>query len=153
MNYRNIKNTYYRSYNCGGYALGTFDWYAPYADDDDSVSYRNWNNDNIVDILEDMVNFILNEFGDYIRQINDLTELEKDENAVAFRIGDDDFHFMLRHSNGHWSHKRGNQHIEKIRKKDVFSPEWINGISITYFSTIVLFAVRREAIMNEQENF
>lgn len=153
MNYRNTKNTYYRTYNCGGYALGTFDWYTPYDDDDDSVFCRRWNDDDIDEILEDMTDIILNEFDGYIRQIHDISELTEGENAVAFRIGEDDFHFMLRHSNGHWYHKRGNQPIEAIRKNQVFSEEWGTGRLVTYTSAIVLFAVQREAIMNEQENF
>lgn len=151
MNYRNVKNCYAEEYNCGGYALGTFDWYLPY--DDFSVADRVlFGNENPDDVLRDMANFILDEFNGYIREISDFHELHENENAVAFRISEDDFHFILRQNNGHWYHKRGSHPIESIKKKDVFDDEWYNG-GISYDTDIILFAVQRERIINEQENF
>ena len=34
-NKRNVRNTERNTYNCGGYALGTFSWYCPHDENDE----------------------------------------------------------------------------------------------------------------------
>ena len=43
---------------------------------------------------------------------------------VAYRANSNDFHFMLRHENGNWSHKPGGKSPQAISQKIVFSEEW-----------------------------
>ena len=39
---RNVRNTEKRTYNCGGYALGTFSWYCPHRAEDDLTHFGNY---------------------------------------------------------------------------------------------------------------
>lgn len=130
---RNRFNTHCWDYNCGGYALGIYVWYQ-----------FNYYFDAVLEFgIEEMthlcVNAILCDFPT-LRVINDLHELQKNERAIAFRICEYDFHFMMRHKNGHWSHKPGRTPIRSITKAEVFNPKgW--ELSHTYDGPLVLFAM------------
>jgi hypothetical protein len=84
---------------------------------------------------------MLEVFKDKLRVIEDLHELKKNEYAIAYRMGAEDFHFMRRKRNGHWYHKMGMCTIQPILKEDVFSPCWYNDWGDEYNSRIVLLAV------------
>ena len=139
---RNRNNTDIRSFNCGGWALNTFSWYRPTIFGDNircwgDDYYQNMTDKQAFNITLKAVNAMLREFPD-LRVIEHLKELNKDEYAIAFRIGKDidDFHYCKRAKNGHWTHKMGGLCIEKITKKEVFAPVWLDG----YCGFIVLFA-------------
>lgn len=130
---RNRFNTHYWDYNCGGYALGIYVWY----------QFEDYFNSLRAVGVEEMthlcVDAILCDFP-ALRVINDLNELQKNERAIAFRICEKDFHFMMRHKNGHWSHKPGRMPIRSIAKVEVFNPKgW--ELSRTYNGPLVLFAM------------
>lgn len=139
MSYKNVmlKNTNRRSFNCGGYALETFDWYCP-----THLLSNLETKEERERYSRKAVRYMLEEFDD-LRVINDLNELEDNEYAIAFRVGYDDFHYVKRADNGVWYHKSGgNPKIRRMKKDVVFGKEWVNPLDrfCTYDSEIVLFA-------------
>ena len=128
---RNLNNSNKRYYNCAGYALETFNWYAP------SEHYREL---DLTD-LDDCVDFMIKDFNGYLRRINDISELKEDEYAIAFRMSNDnDFHYIKRDKRGIWRHKRGGMpFIETIKQKYVFSDLWFS----YYEGEIALLAKKR----------
>ena len=128
---RNIKNADRGEYNCGGYALGCYSWYCPF-----SHQVRDFEK-NVNQILKDFPN---------ARLIDNTQDLMPNEYMVAFRLSQDDFHFMKRGKNGVWREKRGSQsEIRIVPKSVVFGEVWSphrydNG----YRGEIALFAVKEE---------
>lgn len=130
---RNRFNTDRWDYNCGGYALGIYVWY----------QFEHYlaimRKVGVEKMTRLCVDALLRDFPT-LRVINDLRELQKNERAIAFRICENDFHFMMRHKNGHWSHKPGRTSIRSIAKAEVFNPEgW--ELSRTYDGPLVLLAM------------
>lgn len=129
---RNIKNTVKRTYNCGGYALGSFSWYLPQLNGDNVCRDGGTTVDDCVEAM--MIDF------PNLRRIQTLDELKENEYAVAFRLSDYDFHYVKRASNGHWFHKRGGSYyIDTMKEEVVFSESWGNG----YDGEIALLAIAR----------
>ena len=128
---RNTKNTNREEYNCGGYALGCYSWYCPFT--------------HQVRDFEKNVNQILKDFSN-VRLINNTQDLMPNEYMIAFRLSQDDFHFMKRSKNGVWREKRGSQfEIRVVPKSVVFGEVWSpdrydNG----YRGEIAFFAVKVE---------
>lgn len=140
---RSLNNTERCDYNCGGYALGLFNWYLPYPQElkdeiagfwgEWKMSYRK--------VLKIMVNYMVDTLP--VRRIKSLKQLdEKTEYCVALRLGKDDFHYVKRYQEGIWYHKRGGSyHIQRMEEKEVFSKKgWVDG---RYNSNIVLLAVKK----------
>lgn len=129
---RSTKNVDKYDYNCGGYALGTFNWWGFYC-----LRFSGERN------LEDCVEELLEVFPDKLRIITSPKECKSNEYVIAFRMSDVDFHFLKLSKNGRWYHKRGAfPKIEIFPKKDLFNKIWKNG-SYYYDSEIVFFAMRR----------
>ena len=128
---RNTRNTDRGEYNCGGYALGCYSWYCPF-----SHQVRDFEK-NVNQILKDFPN---------VRLIDNIQDLMPNEYMIAFRLSQDDFHFMKRSKNGVWREKRGSQsEIRIVPKSVVFGEVWSphrydNG----YRGEIALFAVKEE---------
>ena len=146
FNHRTSRNTDLEDYNCGGYALGTFNWYLPMSDLSETtwrlVEDRKMSVDEIAQYYAD---YILKDFEGYIRRIQDLKELKKDEQAIAFRVGEEDFHFCKRGKNGVWYHKPGRNTIRRIKRTEVFAERWVSPNSYTiYDSEIILFALKNQ---------
>lgn len=139
---RNRKNTSQRTYNCGGYAFNTYTWYQLMEDDEYYDFGSRWlSNEEICQKTQECIDYMLNDFED-LRVIKSLKELKKNEYAVAFRISGtqgNDFHFIKRHSNGKWSHKRGQCMIEPVLKEEVFAEDWRFKGSL-YQGNLILFA-------------
>lgn len=169
-NNRNIYNTNTLSYNCGGYALNTFNWYYPrntlddeeMIDSDEIWCYREEkleiilvnNNYNIINILNSYAlrdsYFMIQEFSGRLRRINAIDELKNDERAIAYRLGHDscdeelDFHFMFKNYNDtKWSHKMGSFRPENNKFTDnyVLNNYWEFG-DYCYDSNIILMALK-----------
>lgn len=140
---RNIKNTDKNLYNCGGYALGTFSWYCPNAEEDDPFGLWNFifSPLPIPELMERVtasaVEQMLIEFAD-LRVITTLAEVKSDEYPIAFRVSHDgDFHYVKRARNGHWYHKLGSDsRICRMAESVVFSKDW----GYRYDGRIVLLA-------------
>ncbi len=135
--HRNPYNTAPAEYNCGGFALGTYSWYAPY---DTSV----WHSYNAIlfikifesDILWDCVEWMLKEIPG-LRLIDKENEVKPYEVIVLFRIGNGDYHFV-RKVGDIYLHKRGSHHeIEVMDKEEVYSEMWCD----QYDSDIIMFAL------------
>lgn len=142
---RNFDNTSRDSYNCAGYALETYSCYCPYGDYDRMTKQGGSFNPIERNLMSyESVRTILNDFPD-TRLISTVKELHEDEYAFAFRVGDDDFHFVKRGANGHWYEKRGcTNPIYPMTKQQVFAEPW--GRRKNYTGPIFLFAKKRTEI-------
>lgn len=138
---RNSRNTELSQYNCGGYALNTYNWFCPYGSYDGDTLHGRRSKETT---LKNFTRYILLTFEERIRIISKVEEKTKDEYVIAFRIGYSDFHFMKRGDNGVWYHKPGSNTIRRIKKTEVFSDAWYtpNG-GIRYDSEIILFAMKK----------
>lgn len=135
-NVRNINNTRKRSYNCAGYALGTYSWYCPRHNASSSRAYSFKRSSTDKRHLAISVKTMLADFPD-MRVITSISELMPDEYAIAFRHSSDgDFHFAKRGRNGVWYNKAGGSHWIGILRKEYLNGIW-NG---RYNGEIVLFA-------------
>ena len=141
-NQRKLSNTNKSHYNCGGYALGLFNWFIPWTEElDDQIRGRDLvrSKDNYEEFLTTCVKYMVEHLP--VREINSLNELEKREYAVAFRLAIDDFHFIKRGFNGVWYDKQGwcpsiNTHTED---KVLNNSAWYG----RYNSRIVLLAMEK----------
>lgn len=144
-NNRNIENTPKHLYNCGGYALGTFSWYCPYSEkDDDNGSWFGFNcgyrtQEEAWRKTMYLVGFMLNDFCGQLRVIRDLSDLERHEYAIAFRLSaDGDFHYIKQGKNDTWYHKRGaSEAIHTMNTEQAFAQSWCD----RYKGPIVLLAM------------
>ncbi len=146
-NNRNILNTKRNTYNCGGYALGTFSWYCPHTEEDESRS--RWGYDYSFTTREEAwvktmyaVSKMILDFEGNLRMIADLSHLDKKtERVVAFRLSEDgDFHYIKKSANGHWHHKRGSSFpIWRMSQEDVLHSVWCN----RYNGPVVLLAIKK----------
>lgn len=159
---RNRSNTDTDAYNCGGFALSTYSWYVPYRSDEQMNIYDRWDNiqmcldvaedaDNtadridaretvhicVVSLLNLFVKRILEDFPS-VRRVQTFEEIKPDERIILFRIGADDFHFIVSFDHKHWWHKYGCNYIEELCEDEVLDTEWANG---RYFSPIVILAM------------
>jgi hypothetical protein len=138
--YRNINNTSKYAYNCGGYALGTYSWYQPHSKDEKGYLF-----DIRISIekrTEKAVQYMLNDFND-LRVIKTLTEVTEEEYAIAFRLADDDFHYMMKKGDK-WYSKAGDcPYIDEIPEEEVLAEAWYTDYDITYDGPLVLFAKRK----------
>lgn len=104
----NAFNTPRHDFNCGGFALGTYDWVCL----DSYVYCDDFSNDEeleqaFIEETDYAVEEIL-KLCPKSRIINDVNELKENEFAVYFRLSDDgDYHFVKRMHNGELWHKQG----------------------------------------------
>ena len=134
------------SHNCGGYALGTKNWFIPY---DERRTHINYGNGECLRNLDNFVKFMLEIF-ENVRIINDIEEVEKNERVVAFRCGLSDFHFVkISKQKRVFMHKAGSWNIERMKKEDFFDEKgWANG---KYNSEIRYLAIKgNKAKYNEK---
>ena len=144
---RNVKNMNKSEYNCGGYALETFNWYCPYTKEMRGLLFDSWESDYDYDeTIKICVDYMLEEFKGELRVIEDVSELQEGEYAIAFRISEGDFHYAKRTKNGRWFHKMGGKHrIDTMRKTEVFGSNWC----WRYDSKVTLFAKKRTLLNQE----
>jgi len=144
-------NTIPTSYNCGGFALRTFDDYTPYfvwcdplfsTDYSDKISCEDIDDEEDFDELgacNDINCVIQNMLDDFpnMRQIQSENEAKPHENIVLFRYGDCDFHFVLKQGERYF-HKRGPEPvIREMDKDEVYEDHWEG----RYDSEIYIFAI------------
>ena len=103
-------------YNCGGYALETYDWYLPYDNEDKDWYYLSdcIEQAGFYDTNKMCVDYILAEFPELMliseQAVRDKLLDCRHYQIIAFRLetdGDNDFHFMKLGKNGSWYEKRG----------------------------------------------
>ena len=136
-NFRNMRNTPRKGFNCGGYALGTFSWYNPCGE----INPTNMYDFDTVTEAETLTRMcvlqMLHDFDD-LRVIEKINQLEPNEYAIAFRLSSDgDFHYLKRSKRGHWIGKQGGSNfITSFRVHEVFHEDWGG----RYDGPIALFA-------------
>ena len=141
-----------RDYNCGGYALGTYDWFVPYRcsysdeylEDDVEEFWREsgYNIDDYNIMAERCINEMIYYFNGKLREIKKISDAKADERVIAFRFGAGDFHFMIKGRKGHqWHSKMGiNNSIDTFSEEYVMSdPDWGN----IYLSDTYLLAMSK----------
>ena len=156
---RNRENTNIASYNCGGFALGTYSWYLPYYDfetREEQVSEllsRGFNEEQIYRKLTALdTTQILSDFKDRLRIIKNEKDLSTDETLIAYRFfvefnyycgalhyEDSDFHFRVKF-NDTWYEKNGDKAISVVENMDLEEPwdaHWCE-----YDSNTILFALK-----------
>lgn len=145
-NKRNLLNTPRYTYNCGGYALGTFSWYCPHDEADDTAR---WGYDYSFGTEEEAwlktmyaVSKMILDFQGNLRMIKSLDQLHKGtERVVAFRLSSDgDFHYIKKSANGQWYHKRGGSSpIHKMTQDEVLNSVWCH----RYDGPVILLAIKK----------
>ena len=134
-------------FNCAGFALDKEEWIIPEAwynvndvlceyDCDSYDEYLQLVEMEIEEIAQDCAYEIEGYQG--VRKISSLMDLDDNEYAFAFKVAQDDFHFV-RHYNDGWRHKRGSWPIERIEEERVYSSEWEHG-DTPYNSEMYMFA-------------
>lgn len=146
-------------YNCGGYALETYDWYLPYGYDEDREDAVNelilegCSETEIYSILRDRdLSNMLRDFKDRIRIIHNELEALENERIIAYRFfiefisyggavyyDNSDFHYRVKTSTG-WVEKNGCAPVSKVKNMSLVSP-WIAECG-TYDSEIILLAFK-----------
>ncbi len=135
---RNSFNVDRLNYNCGGLALGTYNWYVPYDRDIyDHYGELMYDIDDIDAAVDYCVDHMLTQFPDG-RVVNSVEELEPDEVGVIFRLGDEDFHFIL-YKEGTYYSKVGSWNTREVAEEEVYDEEWSE--FYTYYSKIVILAM------------
>ena len=146
---RTLLNTKRNTFNCGGYALGTFSWYCPHTEDDERYSSRWGGYDYSFSNREEAwsktmyaVSKMVLDFEGKLRMITDLKQLDKKtERVVAFRLSEDgDFHYVKKSANGQWHHKRGGSFpIWRMSQDEVLNSVWCN----RYNGPVILLAIKK----------
>lgn len=131
---RNSDNTDGYMYNCGGFALGTYNWYFPYCEEEreeiciELGESDNSEVENANALLKIDLEWMLEEFGGQLRVINSFDDLKPDERLIAYRVGFDsdayrnegpcdayDFHFKVYVDGAGWYEKCGCQYQKPCR--------------------------------------
>lgn len=132
-----IENRSNSSFNCMGFALGTYEW-------EELWSYG-CTNDREVEFDEcvgEMLDLGLDSHFPSVRIIDSPEEINDNEYCIAMRLAEDDFHFVRQMPNGEWWHKPGRNTIREMPEEDVFADFWESPDgAIIYDSALVLFAV------------
>lgn len=139
---RNINNTPRYTYNCGGYALGTFSWYCPFGYE----KHYNLKNKRAYERIEkEAINQMLKEIPALI-----LIDEEKvkardfDINRftiIAFRFSRKDFHYYKLGKNWRWYDKCGSTYSIHHHKFNEVWNKW--GDSNQYDGRIYFFLKAR----------
>ena len=132
------------SYNCMGYALGTFKWdelESFYSSDcfDKAKVRKRWFKYSFKACRRELIR-------DYkLRPISSPKRARANERVIAMRIGADDFHFARLNSDGTWTHKPGRAHITTMTTEELYEKKgWSLHRTHPYNSKIAFFAIRRD---------
>lgn len=145
-NKRTVLNTKRNTYNCGGYALGTFSWYCPHDIADEKLFWGyNYGFDTEQEAwIKTMyaVSKMILDFEGRLRMIKSLGQLNKrTERVIAFRLSSDgDFHYIRKCANGCWYHKRGaSTPLHRMKQEDVLNSVWCG----RYDGPVILLAMKK----------
>lgn len=134
---RNKKNVQGWQYNCGGYALETFNWIAPYDTYEDSerlVDCDEWSDEeyDFDERAEKLFEWMLENVPDLRRVDGPDVETSSDEVLVGFKTGwgpsfEGDFHYIKRSPKGLWFHKPGSRRVRRMSKREALAQTWCHG--------------------------
>ena len=121
--------------NCLAYALGEDEWM--YVGGSPGA-VGNYDVDHVAGMLMDD----MTESGRSIRPIDSYdSPIEKDEYRIALRTSYDDYHFMVQHSDGTWSHKPGFLKSRRIEGNNPSEVSWdlpqINEVAYYLWGVII----------------
>lgn len=125
---RSRQNVERWQFNCGGYALETYNWICPYDTEEDSDrlfdewSYSMSSNEKLEETVEWMLHRVPG-----LRKVNGVEDLKEDEYLIAYKCGHSDFHYMKRLPNGQWWHKPGSGRTRRIAEHKVYARTWSDG--------------------------
>lgn len=132
------------SYNCMGYALGTFEW--------EDLDNFMWAGDLPKRVAKSIVKRSLKAcrrelIRDYnLRPLSSPKRARANERVIAFRIGADDFHFARLNSDGTWTHKPGRSTIREMSIEELTDKKgWSLHRTNPYNSKICYFGIKTES--------
>lgn len=134
-------------FNCGGFALGTYNWYLPYEYDlwdewQEQVEEQTADYDEQCDLMADKCICFM-ERDQVCREIWTEDDLRPGEYLVLFRASPEDFHYARRLSNGEWWHKMGNNDIRQISEDEACGDMWWRNFAWEYGGRTRLLAVKQ----------
>ena len=140
---RNNRNTDLSDYNCLSYATQTYCWLLPYdTDEEDERYFSEWKDEEEDDCVEFMASKMLEGFGELIRRIDSLDEIQDGEYGVLIKTGQDDFHAVKYFpKSGTFFHKPGCTRIRRMSRAEALGDKWY-GACNTYCSKTIFFAMK-----------
>ena len=129
-----MKREYENIYNCGGYALGTKDWFIPYDVKNNGLK-SNFNKNDLAELTNFMQDIFTN-----VRLVRTPKDALRGERLIAFRLAENDFHFVkVNKRNNTFMHKMGWLRIEEMPKEEFYNTM---GWGCRYNSEIKYFAIK-----------
>ena len=140
---RNNRNTDISDYNCLSYATQTYCWLLPYdTDEEDERYFGEWKDEEEDDCVEFMASKMLEGFGELIRRIDSLDEIQDGEYGVLIKTGQDDFHAVKYFPKSKtFFHKPGCTRIRRMSRAEALGDKWY-GTCNTYCSKTIFFAMK-----------
>lgn len=156
-------------FNCGGFALGNYEWYLPSSFPTEEYLWEAEEEDEMIEevikLQDDFYNGVIDHYeactaiGEiymnsmckdlrFVRRIESESELKEGEYLVAFKAAISDFHYARKLTNGRWFHKMGGCDIEEITEDKVLGSEWWRDMCCDYDGDLFFMAVR---LPNKQE--
>ena len=135
------------SYNCMGYALGTFKW-----EELKNFMYAGGNMSKRFSksIIKHSLKACRRELirNHKLRPISSPKRARATERVIAFRVGADDFHFARLNSDGTWTHKPGHSAIRCMPVEELTDKKgWSLHRTHPYNSKICYFAIKTEPLI------
>ena len=140
---RNNRNTDLSDYNCLSYATQTYCWLLPYdTDEEDERYFGEWKDEEEDDCVEFMASKMLEGFGELIRRIDSLDEIQDGEYGVLIKTGQDDFHAVKYFPKSKtFFHKPGCTRIRRMSRAEALGDKWYGSCN-TYCSKTIFFAMK-----------
>lgn len=131
------------SYNCMGYALGTFEWDELnnfiYSGDLPDKQSKHLIKQSFKACRRELIRAYK------LRPISSPKRARANERVIAMRVGADDFHFARLNSDGTWTHKPGRSPIRVMTTEELYEKKgWSLHRKHPYDSKIAFFAIRRD---------
>lgn len=152
-NFNDLSDDEKEGFNCGGFALGTKRW----------ESFFTWNSDPFYDTENDkkryhkkgkigykMFRELSKRYPGLIKKYNSfndaLNNKKNNEEIVAFRLSDNDFHFKLYCENiKQWVEKMGHSTFLEYDDKNNIYQNW-NSFNENYDGPIIFFTVKKREL-------
>lgn len=149
-----ILEVFQRGYNCGGFALGIFEWYCPHTDEEEWEMNELCMDDYLTEDekCDECADIMINHMTSrgLCREIKNENELKDNEYLVLFKAAVDDFHYARRTSSGRWYHKMGWSDIEEVSEEEVYSYDWWADFAFSYRGKLRMLAVEKPDLKQER---
>lgn len=116
-----VEHFHFEDYNCGGFAVGTFDWLHIENRKMHSFLSNSYNQQTTRDKKLALVSAAKElEKNFNLRPLKNPRKIKEGEYLIGFRLSNRDFHFIRQMSNGKWLHKPASKPIQEISNEDVY---------------------------------